>query len=109
MSERTDTHVMWWDGPSGAVLFSGRLNMEDVGRLRLDPLDRALLSDRVETAADFLLKIEMIFRRLAEQSPKEGGVYDPDHGAPPRPAGFEDARIVRRSGTWLHPYTLSDG
>lgn len=55
------------------ISFRGEVRMSDLERLRLNMLDRALLNDvggdEKATPADYLLTLEMIFRRHAEQSP----------------------------------------
>ena len=54
-----------------AVTFSGQLDEDEFLSLRLDALDRATLkacgADRA-SAADFLLGLEVLFRRLGERS-----------------------------------------
>ncbi len=55
----------------GSVTFRGRIERNDIERIRLDHFDRLLLDDcnRLESsAADRLLALEMIFRRLQEQT-----------------------------------------
>lgn len=55
------------------ISFRGEVRMSDLARLRLSSFDRALLEDisgdTKATGADFLLGLEMIFRRHAEQVP----------------------------------------
>lgn len=51
-----------------SIEFRGSIGCDDIARLRLDALDRALLNDGAENAADFLLILEMLFRRHAEQT-----------------------------------------
>ena len=51
-----------------SIEFRGSISCDDIGRLRLDALDRALLNDGAENAADSLLILEMLFRRHAEQT-----------------------------------------
>ena len=66
--KRWDTHVTWWREPeSEDITFTGRVNMRDLARLRLDHVERAALRTAPATAADFLLDLEIIFRRLGEQ------------------------------------------
>ena len=54
------------------ISFRGEVRMSDLVRLRLNELDRALLddvgADGKATPADYLLTLEMIFRRHAEQT-----------------------------------------
>lgn len=50
------------------IEFRGSIGCDDIGRLRLDALDRALLNGGSATAADSLLILEMLFRRHAEQT-----------------------------------------
>lgn len=49
------------------ITFEGALSFREVGRLNLDGLDMALLEDvggdKVATADDYLLALEMLFRR----------------------------------------------
>jgi hypothetical protein len=49
-------------------LFKGEVLESDLITVDLDPLDRALLNDTAETAADTLLVLEMLFRRHQEQA-----------------------------------------
>jgi hypothetical protein len=63
---------------NGSLIFHGRVSKKDMTELTLDRLDRALLddvgSDTKATAADYLLVLEMLFRRHHEQSlAKENG------------------------------------
>ena len=52
------------------VEFRGTISMGELARLQLDPLDRALMREVEEdpnaTPADYLLVLEMLFRRHAE-------------------------------------------
>lgn len=50
------------------IEFHGSIGCDDIARLRLDALDRALLNNGAENAADSLLILEMLFRRHAEQT-----------------------------------------
>jgi hypothetical protein len=62
----------------GDLLFSGRVSATNFARLRLDNFDRALLADcegTGRTAADWLLALETIFRRMREQG--IAGVKEP--------------------------------
>lgn len=56
---------------SRSLVFHGSVYFSDLADLSLSPLDHALLKDVGEdnhaTAADYLLALEMIFRRYAEQ------------------------------------------
>ncbi len=60
------------DSMTSNITFRGEVSASDLAFLRLDRLDRALLddigSDSKATAADYLLALEMIFRRHAEQN-----------------------------------------
>lgn len=55
------------------ISFRGEVRISEIEQLQLDPLDRALLDDvgrgTEVTASDYLLALEMIFRRLSEQMP----------------------------------------
>ncbi len=57
------------------ISFRGEVRMSDLARLRLNGLDHALLDDvggdEKATPADYLLTLEMIFRRHAEQAPNQ--------------------------------------
>lgn len=71
------------------ISFRGEVRMSDLARLRLNMLDRALLNDvgrdEKSTPADYLLTLEMIFRRHAEQEPNAepcGGPSVPSERAP---------------------------
>jgi 6-pyruvoyl-tetrahydropterin synthase len=55
---------------SDRIEFNGFIDMEDIVALHLDALDRALLNDEMESPADYLLVMEMLFRRFAEQKAK---------------------------------------
>lgn len=57
------------------IRFSGELTMNELVRLDLSPLDRALVNDVNGSggqAADYLLVLEMLFRRLSEQAAPTG-------------------------------------
>lgn len=60
------------------IRFRGEIADADIGRLRLDAMDRSLLDDKPSQgqmfAADVLLKLEMLFRRAAEQGQRHGAV-----------------------------------
>lgn len=60
------------DAMDETISFHGEIRMSELARLRLNTLDRALLFDVCEdekaTPADYLLVLEMIFRRSAEQA-----------------------------------------
>lgn len=47
--------------------FSGSIHLSEIASLRLDHIDKVLLDAGAETAADALLILEMIYRRLAQQ------------------------------------------
>lgn len=53
------------------ITFNGELKLREIANLRLNKLDRALLddvgSDTKASPADYLLLLEMLFRRSAEQ------------------------------------------
>ena len=55
------------DAATGDIRFRGSLTANDLQRVRLDHIERAQLDSEAETAADYLLDLEVIFRRLAEQ------------------------------------------
>jgi hypothetical protein len=68
---RRDTHMELRRDVDGSIVFCGRFNAADLLRIRLDPFDRALLDDcgaEGRTAADWLLALEMLFRRAREQA-----------------------------------------
>lgn len=48
------------------IEFRGRITGADLVRVVLQPADSLLLRGRAETAADHLLILEMLFRRLGE-------------------------------------------
>lgn len=56
----------------GTTSFSGSFSEHELVRLRLDRFDRALISDGARDdeffSADCLLVLELIYRRMAEQS-----------------------------------------
>lgn len=54
---------------SPSIVFSGRITMEDLVKLRLDPTDEAMLRKQPRTVADALLVLELLFRRYLEQTP----------------------------------------
>ena len=62
------------------ITFSGKLNLREIANLRLNELDRALLedvgSDVKASPADYLLLLEMLFRRSAEQENKDNPWVD---------------------------------
>lgn len=49
------------------LVFSGRVKAVDLVRLRLDPLDRAVVNSSMTNAADLFQTLEILFRRAAEQ------------------------------------------
>lgn len=61
------------DGITGALAFKGTISLLDLVNLRLDRMDLALLADvggdKEATAADYLLALEMLYRRGREQRP----------------------------------------
>lgn len=59
------------DARTGDLQFSGTVAMTDFENLRLSRFDEAVLADcggPTTTAADFLLGLELVFRRLMEQA-----------------------------------------
>jgi hypothetical protein len=62
----------------GKIKFYGEIDYADLARLRLDGMDRALLndvdSDPEASAADYLLALEVIFRRHAQQLMPDDGL-----------------------------------
>jgi hypothetical protein len=48
--------------------FSGEFTDLDLVNIDFDELDRALMRDKMESEADYLLVLEMIFRRWREQT-----------------------------------------
>ncbi len=55
----------------GDIQFSGKIDAHDLFKLKLDPVDQMVLDDcskPTATGADWLLGLELIFRRLNEQS-----------------------------------------
>lgn len=70
MEERHRTTMRLERTMEGDLLFSGSVSVADFAHLRLDNLDRALLDDcngEARSAADWLLALEMLFRRMSEQ------------------------------------------
>lgn len=57
-------------GPHGGLIkFSGQIDAEELARLYLDPADRKILNE-IEfgsSMADWLLALQIIFRRLEKQ------------------------------------------
>jgi hypothetical protein len=49
------------------IVFSGEVSEYDLVRLKLEGVDAMLINEPCVTAADFLLVLEMLFRRAAEQ------------------------------------------
>lgn len=80
--ERTDTHFQWTTPPAGLPFmeFSGRLNLSDLVKLKLDHVDRAVVFSPATTAADMLQTLEIIFRRMAEQQSGSAVVCAPPPG-----------------------------
>lgn len=67
---------MFWqkDAITGAVRFEGHVAAEDLARIKFNPVDRKVLDGcgtANATAADWLLALELIFRRAQEQLTKE--------------------------------------
>ncbi len=58
------------DIATGDIIFNGRVVSSDMVRTRFDRIDRACLSTKVETAADIMQNLEIIFRRIGEQHGK---------------------------------------
>lgn len=56
----------------GTINFEGEIRMRDIVDLRLSRTDRALLAndDLQRSPSDYLLVLEMLFRRAAEQGVK---------------------------------------
>lgn len=70
--------------PSGSIVeevsFSGSFSLDEILSLRLDKMDKALIDD-IDSGAglepqDYLLALEMLFRRHAEQhrAPAQSGL-----------------------------------
>ena len=59
------------DPATGSISFSGNISLYDFAKINLDNLDRMLLQDKQESAADFLLCLEMLYRRHSEQQSKK--------------------------------------
>ncbi len=55
------------DLKTGDIIFNGRISRLDIEKLT-EPFDLAVLRQPCETAADFLLKAEFIFRRAYERA-----------------------------------------
>lgn len=52
--------------------FSGRLNLEDLARLRsMSPLDRSIVFAPALKASDMLQTLEVIFRRIEQDAAEE--------------------------------------
>ena len=56
------------DAFTGDVVFSGVITGRDIRNLKLDNFERAMLESKQESAADFLLDAELLFRRHQEQT-----------------------------------------
>lgn len=60
------------DCVSDLISFRGEISVFDMHRLRLDNLDMAVIddvsNDPKATAADYLLALEVLFRRYSEQT-----------------------------------------
>lgn len=74
--------------PDGVHLeFYGRITIAAMQGLRLDPLDHQILSEPINSAADLLQSLEIIFRRHAEQHHHRGNPstgHQDDAAVPPR-------------------------
>jgi len=55
------------DDANRCTVFRGAIPDEALAALQLDPMERALLRDPGNTAADCLLTFEKVFRRWQEQ------------------------------------------
>lgn len=55
------------DPRTGDIVFSGSVTLHDLQRLRLDPIETKMLEEPTNNAADCLLNLELIYRRLGEQ------------------------------------------
>lgn len=63
------TRLTWGSDPvTGDWWFKGRITQDDMADLRLDALDRAIIQQPTQSAADVLLSAEIVFRRLAQQA-----------------------------------------
>ena len=66
------------DGATQNLTFKGTITMRDLSALRLDKMDAALLADvdgdSDATAADYLLVLEMLYRRHGEQQPNNNSL-----------------------------------
>lgn len=59
----------WITSPDSRVIdFNGTIRYEDLAKIRFDHVERLMMREPIETAADFLLLAEMLFRRMAEQA-----------------------------------------
>jgi hypothetical protein len=64
-------YIKWWrDEEFACTRFEGHILDGTVEKLDLDHIDRAMLSQKIETPEDFLLNLEMLFRRYNEQKQK---------------------------------------
>jgi hypothetical protein len=52
---------------TGDISFKGEVSVHDLATLRLDHIDRQVISSDAVTAADMLQSLEIIFRRHGEQ------------------------------------------
>lgn len=59
--------IEWHHDENGDLVFNGKVSQFDLMDLKLDRFDRRVLTEPCETAADFLLSLELIFRRLDRQ------------------------------------------
>lgn len=67
-----------------AIRFEGELSMDDLVRLDLSPFDRALINGSGAAASDYLLVLEMLFRRIEEQQ-RQGSVSPASQNSNPTP------------------------
>lgn len=68
MTHPQKTHLKWENCTrTGDLIFSGRITQNDLIHIKLDPIDLKVISSPVETAADQLQSMEILFRRLGEQ------------------------------------------
>lgn len=59
--------LSWFREIDGSVTFSGRISVQDLMAIT-DNFDRLQLDQPCETAADFLLDAELVFRRAVERA-----------------------------------------
>ncbi len=62
-------HLTWTkDRDTDCIKFHGSVSSLAMEQLDLDSIDQLMLQMPVKTPADFLLNLEMLFRRFAEQT-----------------------------------------